>query len=871
MRSEEWQKVGELLEAALELEPGARLKLLDETCAGAPDLRREVESLLACEEKADGFLAAPALAFSADLFDAGGEEDHAGQEVGHYRILREIGRGGMGAVYLARRADDEYRKFVALKIVRRGMDTEDILRRFRNERQILASLDHPNIARLLDGGTTDAGLPYIVMEHVEGAPITDYCDRQRLTTRERLELFRTVCAAVQHAHQNLVVHRDLKPSNILVTAEGEPKLLDFGIAKVLNPELSALSMERTRTELRVLTPDYASPEQLRGEKLTTTSDVYSLGVVLYELLTGHRPYRAAGTSPHELERAIREEEPARPSAAVSRVEVVTSGDRGTQATITPESVSRARDTQPGALRRNLSGDLDNIILMAMRKEPSRRYSSVGQLAEDIRRHLAGLPVVARKDTFRYRAGKFVRRNKAGVAAAAVVLLSLVVGLAAALWQARVAAHERDRARVEAAKAERINAFLQHVLGYSQVNWLSPNPQSSTTFSTIAEALDEASRRAERELADQPEILAAVQFSLGQSYAAQGKTDVAMQHLRASLENRRRVLGPDHPDTAQSMTALGLQLVYQGKYAEAESLSREAVAVYRRARERGEANTKWFAISLSDLGISLISRGDAPAGEAALLEALEVAANFTGEERGGIGVIYGNLAISRGNQGDIDGAVDYLQKSVEEHRRVRSEPRVELAIGVGNLGSFLTIKGEYARAEPLLRESLDIYRKTVGEKHQFTTWSIDYLADNYCEQGDYRRALEEVNRALAIQREVLQEGHIDFARSWTILGKILTRTGQAVRGEDYLRRALTLRAKSLKPSHWRLCETQVALGENLTAQKRYAEAEPLLVESHDNLNASLSGRDPRTQAARRRLVALYEAWQKPDMAAQYAQP
>jgi serine/threonine protein kinase len=497
MKSEEWRKIEKLLDAALELAPAERLEFLDERAAGTPEVLREVRSLLACEEKANNFLAVPALAFSADFFGESGLPEEsishgasAGQIIGHYQIIREIGRGGMGAVYLGRRADDEYRKFVALKIVRRGMDTDDILRRFRNERQILAALDHPNIAHLLDGGTTEAGLPYLVMEHVEGEPITEYCDRHRLTTSERLKLFRTVCAAVQHAHQNLVVHRDIKPSNILVTEKGEPKLLDFGIAKVLNPELSALSMERTRTELRVLTPDYASPEQLRGEKLTTASDVYSLGVVLYELLTGHRPHRSGNKTPYDFERAVNEEEPTKPSTAVSRIESITQGESNPQSTITPESVSRARDTQADKLRRRLAGDLDNIVLMAMRKEPARRYSSIGQLSEDIKRHLEGLPVVARKDTFKYRASKFVRRNRLGVAAALVVLLSLVVGIIVSVWQvgranehARIAAHERDRARVEAAKAARINSFLQNVLGFSQVNRMSPNPQRKT-ISTI---------------------------------------------------------------------------------------------------------------------------------------------------------------------------------------------------------------------------------------------------------------------------------------------------------------------------------------------------------------------------------------------------
>ncbi|MET0622698.1 MAG: tetratricopeptide repeat protein [Pyrinomonadaceae bacterium] len=839
MRTDEWLKVEELFNAALEVAPGERGKFLDEASAGAPELRREVESLLACESRAGGFLDAPALALSADFFDderAG--DERAGQTLGHYRIIREVGRGGMGAVFLAERADGEFAQQVALKVVGRSFADSELRRRFRQERQILASLNHPNIARLLDGGVSADGEPYLAMEYVEGVRVDEYCDASELGTRERLKLFLAVCRGVAYAHQHLVVHRDIKPSNILVTKEGVPKLLDFGIAKLLDPEYEG---EHTRTELRAFTPDYASPEQVGGGQITTASDVYSLGVLLRDLLRGASLSQEAGQAPG----GWRSKTPGRKTDAAG----VPTGDEegGRKAQIRPRMFG--------------SGELDNIVAMARHEDPARRYNSAGQLAEDIERYLDGRPVRARKDSFAYRASKFVRRNVVGVSAAALILLSLVGGIVATVWQARRATAERDRARVEAAKSERINEFLQHVLGFSQVGWLSPNPQK-TNVSTIAEALDEASRRAEQELADQPEILAAVQFTLGQSYFGQGKLDAAGQHLRASLDNRRRVLGPEHPDTVQSMTALAEQFVFQGKYAEAETLSREAVDVYRRLRERGDANARWFAIALNVLGISVSYRGDAPAGEALLLEAVKVGENLTGQDRGMIAVIYGNLGIQRGNQGDVDGAVDYLQKSVEEMRRLPDRPISNIAISLSNLGSFMTIKGEHERAEALLREAQDLNRQTVGEKHLFTIMSVIYLADNYCEQGNFSQALEEINRALALQRETLKEGHIDFARSWNILGKILTRTGQFASGEEHLRRALALRVKALKPGHLAIAGTQGALGECLTAQGRYAEAEPLLNDSHKALEASLGGRDPRTQKALRRLNALSEAWQKP---------
>jgi serine/threonine protein kinase len=444
MTPERWGQLKELFRVAAEHEPQQRAVFLDQACASDSALRADIESLLASHDQAENFIETPAADGASKAIAELSVEQFAGRRIGSYRLIREIGRGGMGTVYLAERADEQYKKLVAIKVVRRGMDSDDIVRHFRNERQILASLENPNIARLLDGGTTEDARPYIVMEYVEGTPATEYCDQHRLTTNARLKLFRTICEAVHYAHQNLVIHRDLKPSNILITESGTPKLLDFGIAKVLNPEPSTGSTERTRTELRALTPDYASPEQMLGEKPTMASDVYSLGIVLYELLTGHRPYRSLNLSTHELARVVYEQEPMKPSAAVNRVEVVTHGDNAPDTTITPESVSRARDTQPGKLRRHLTGDLDNIVLMALRKEPQRRYESVAQLSADIGRYLDGLPVLACKDTVGYRAGKFVKRRRSGIWAASTVLMALLIGIIATYFYFNLARTNREQ-------------------------------------------------------------------------------------------------------------------------------------------------------------------------------------------------------------------------------------------------------------------------------------------------------------------------------------------------------------------------------------------------------------------------------------------
>ena len=424
------------LNAALEIEPANRRKFLDDI--GADGLRSEVESLLDCEPQTDGFLVSSAIAFSNDFFETEESPDVLiNQEIGNYRIIREVGRGGMGAVYLGERTDGKFAQQVAVKLLKRELNTADIRRRFRHERQILAALAHPNIARLLDAGTTDDGLPFLVMEYVEGSPVDEFCDEQMLELNERLEIFRTVCDAVAFAHRNLIVHRDLKPSNILVTKDGIPKLLDFGISKLLTPEFESDSAH-TVTKLGAMTPEYASPEQLRGESVTTATDVYSLGVILYELLTNYRPFYFKKNSVEEIIQAVCSTEPERPSSVVSRpLEEV-------------ESKTTPRKKQPttdnGQRTKSLKGDLDNIILKALKKEPSRRYSSVEQFSEDIRRHLADLPVVARPDTLSYRATKFVSRNRVVVFAGLLIFLTLTGGIIATVWQARRA--EANQARAE---------------------------------------------------------------------------------------------------------------------------------------------------------------------------------------------------------------------------------------------------------------------------------------------------------------------------------------------------------------------------------------------------------------------------------------
>jgi non-specific serine/threonine protein kinase/serine/threonine-protein kinase len=440
-----WNQVRDVVDEVLQLAPEKRSEYLEIACT-KPELRRYVESLILSYEKADGILDRPV---AISTLDFGAEEQSSspsllGQRLGPFEIVEKIGAGGMGVVYRAARVDENFEQQVAIKLLRSGFHSDFTLARFRSERQILAKLQHPNIARLLDGGTTSEGQPYFVMELIEGEPIDQYCDAHKLSILERLHLFRVVCGAVHYAHQNLVIHRDIKPGNILVTAEGVPKLLDFGIAKILDPVAFPREIEATVSWARMLTPEYASPEQVRGDPITTASDVYSLGVLLYRLLTGHPPYCVEGRPAHEVVRTITETEPVKPSLAIERIEASTGAD-GQAITLTPELVSRSRNGQPEFLRRRLSGDLDNIVLKALRKEPDRRYSSVDQFSEDIRRHLEDLPVLARQDTIRYRTGKFVLRHKASVLTAALAVITLIVGILGTSWEAHIARLQRARA------------------------------------------------------------------------------------------------------------------------------------------------------------------------------------------------------------------------------------------------------------------------------------------------------------------------------------------------------------------------------------------------------------------------------------------
>lgn len=563
MHAENWKTIKDVLLEALKLAPSERQDYLQRANITAAT-RAEVESLLRLEAAAEDFMSLSVGEFSKDFLDQYAPPAGAliNQRIGIYQIVSELGCGGMGAVYLATRADGKFEQRVAIKMLKREFNTEKIRRTFNREKEILATLAHPNIATLLDAGTTADGIPYLVMEYVKGEPIDEFCQSQKLSLNARLKLFNKVCDAVAFAHRNLIVHRDLKPSNIMVNEDGEPKLLDFGISKLLDAHADDTS---NVTHLGALTPQYASPEQIKGELVTTATDVYSLGVVLFKILTENFPYHIGNKTNENLLREITEAEPTLPS----------------EAALTPLTLSQ------------LKGDLDNIILKSLCKEPARRYQTVEQLCADIWRFIDGLPVLARPATLSYRASKFYGRNKVSVLAAALILISLCAGIAVAVLQAnaaraqaRIAAEaqrqaelETGRAKVEKQKAERTSRFMESFLNYANPHWYGRGKGRMDV--TVREAIDDAATRIDTELSDEPEVRADLHYTVGEIYRVSGDYEIAHRHFRQSLDLYRQVHGAEHPKVARGMYYLSLGMSRTGAgIEEGESLLRQAIVMMR---------------------------------------------------------------------------------------------------------------------------------------------------------------------------------------------------------------------------------------------------------------------------------------------------
>jgi len=808
-----YQRLQALFEGAVACPPEELKRFVDEQCGGDLELRRELEQLLAAHRQAENFLELPA----GETAPPSGPLLASGQRLGPYRLLRPLGRGGMGSVYLAQREDEAFRKRVAIKLLRGDLPSEQLLRHFRAERQILAALDHPAIARLLDGGTTPDGLPYFVMEYVEGQPIDAYCEQRGLGVEARLRLFIAVCEAVQFAHRNLVVHRDLKPSNILVTAGGEIKLLDFGIAKLLNPELASATLAST-VSLRLMTPSYASPEQVRGEPISTASDVYSLGVLLYELLTGRKPYRLNGTSQIAIERAICEQDPVPPSTVVR----TTREDDGRG-----EPAPRRRGDPARKLERRLAGDLDNIVLKALRKEPERRYGSAEQLAQDVDRHLRGFPVSARPATPLYHWGRFLRRNRWRVAVAAVFAL-VCLGLGAAVigqWQRA----ERQ------ARASR--QTLDFVVGlFTDADPFAVDGQGPEM--TVRQLLERGVDRLD-ELEEQPEIRAELLYTVGSVYHSIGLLDRADPLLLQALALRRELFGAAHPAVADSLDELARLRYSQGRYDEAVALHRRALELRRRSGRPLE-----IAASETGLAVALTAAGDLAGAEAQQRAALQTYDRRPGADPLADAGARHNLARLLEKRGEYGEAESLLRRTLDAYRRQLGNGHPEVARIEIDLGRLLTEAGVYDDAEELLRRGSAALRRALGDDNLYTATGVYELAGLLRHRGDVGEAEPLYRQVLATYRRQRGDDNLYVAPVLINLGRLLVARGAYDDAEPLLRQALASYRRELGPEHPHVATTLHELALLAAARGDLPAAEDLCRQALELRRARLGENHPR---------------------------
>ncbi len=820
-----------------------------------------------------------------------------GERVGPYRVLRMLGEGGMGAVFLAERDDGQFEQRVAIKLVRRGLLSRNVQNRLRIERQILATLDHPNIAKLLDGGTTPDGTPYIVMEYIDGEPIDTYCDRNGLNINERLQLFRTVCSAVHAAHRNLIVHRDLKPSNILVSRNGAPKLLDFGIAKLLDERHLLQTLAVTHADVRLMTPDHASPEQVRGDPITTASDVYVLAILLYELLTGLKPFGKAALRLTDLERSICEEPPVVPSGALVPSTRIAESDL--------MDIAARRGTTLPRLRRELRGDLDNIILVGLRKEPERRYSSVESFSDDIDRYLKRLPVEARADAWTYRLSKFVRRHFIVVGLTTAFVISLIAFSITTYVQARaiererdVAAHQRAVAEMQREHAESISAFMIESFKVSDPSEARGNEIKAR------EILDRGALRVRTELKNQPALQASVMHTIGTVYLALGLPREAESLIEESLTIRRQLFGNRHPSVAESLTDYADVQRYKGDWDQAQRLAEEALSI---ARELTGDDSLESARSILNLGMVHYERGEIDSAERLLRQSLEIYEAHLGEEDRQLTNVLdmlGRTAQARGNvaeaerlltralsierdqsgidhpltiqrqhnlaaflwsKGELDAAEREFRQVVGQYERILGPDHPETIDSISSLAAVLATRERWGEARQLHMKALELNRATRGQRHAAVAYDLTGLALVSLGQSRLPEAERYAREAIGIYRETLDPGHPDTAAALTTLGRILIERKDLTRAEPALEEALTtFAAYGEESAPYAIASS--ALARVWMLQGKLLDAEPKLRHSYTVLYRARGPDNEATRRVRGWVTQLYAELKRPETAA-----
>ena len=937
MAGDEQDKLEKIYSAALRLDSGQRPEFVRQACGEDEALRAEIESLLAHEEHLGSFLERPAIeaVTSNTIYESLG-----GHTIGRYHLLQKIGEGGMGQVWLAEQKDPVRRR-VALKLVKAGMNTREVIARFEAERQALALMDHPAIAKVFDAGATPQGTPYFVMEYVAGVPITAYCDNHQLNTRERLELFMSVCEGAQHAHQKAIIHRDLKPSNILVTevdGRAAPRIIDFGIAKAVAQKLTADTIF-TRQGALVGTPDYMSPEQAHssGEDIDTRTDVYSLGVILYELLAGAPPLELRKIAFEEFLRRLREDEPPKPSAKIS-----------TQDQATSTEVARKRQTEPRALAKQMRGDLDSIALKALEKERSRRYGSPSDLATDIGRYLQNEAVLAVPPSAVYRARKFVHRHRAALFTACAFVLVLIAASAISIRQSL-------RANREAAAAQAVSDFLQNdLLAQASANKQSGPSSKPDPDLKVRTALDRAAARIAGKFDRQPEVEAAIRDTIGQTYMELGLYPEARKQLERALDLHRRALGEAKATTLRTMSRLGVTAYLQGKFPEAEALLGKTLdiqwrvigpqhrdALYSmnnlvnlyasqgkyaqaaaldsqtlemRRRVLGPEHPDTLA-SMSNLALVFYRQGKYSQAEALYSQTLEIQRRVLGPEHPETLKTMHNLALVYHEQGNYAQAEALYSRTIEILGRVLGPTHPDTLICVNDLASFYERQGEYARAEGLYGQNLETMRRVLGPEHPNTIGSMSNLALVYGEQGKYAQAEALFKQTLEMERRVLGSEHPFTLETLSDIAFMYQRQGKYALAETYAAQALagarhqlgsehpdTLKSaadlalayqsqskfaeseplarevfefnRKKQPDDWQRFRAESLFGASLAGEKKYAEAEPLLLEGYRGMaerkNQIAVPYWYHLDRAREWIIQLYQAWGKPEKAKQWRQ-
>lgn len=808
-----WQAVSSCLDRAFDMTDDERGAWLTSLRAENPDLATEVAALLE-EHRAlsrEGFLEDEALRPPA-------QASLAGQKIGAWTLVSPIGQGGMGSVWLARRSDGRFEGQAAVKLLNVSLVGRAGETRFEREGNFLARLTHPNIARLVDAGVSSIGQPYLVLEHIPGAPIDRWCDEHALGVDARLRLFLDVLAAVAHAHANLIVHRDIKPSNVLVATDGQVKLLDFGIAKLLEEEgaegeVTAL----TRDGERALTPAYAAPEQVTGGPITTATDVYALGTLLYVLLAGRHPAEESLGSTAALVKAIVDTQPRRLSDAAVET------------------------------RRLHKGDLDTIVAKALKKGPAQRYASVTDLADEVRRYLHHEPIRARPDTLAYRGTRFVQRNTRGVVSAAAVVL-LLAGLTG-FYTARVAA-ERDRARLEAQKAAKVSEFLAGLF-----TGADPFATQGAKDLTVRSLLDAGAARVQKELAGQPEVKAEMLSVMGRTYQRLGEPDKAQPLLEEALALRRHVLGPLNAEVAESLNDLGVLRREKGDMASAEPLLVEALAIRRKVLGPEHRDV---AATLVELGRLYGDQGSDQRAEPLYREALAIRRKALGDEDHDTATSMNELALLLWHKGDLAGAEGLFRQCLAINRKTLGENHPDVSTSLNNLALVVGDRGDFAAAEALSRQSLAIARKTLGDKHPTVGIKLNNLYWPLLHEGKYDEAAAVLREALQIATAAFGDQHPSVANYKVNLARVELAQKHAAAAEPLLRQALQIRRRTYPEGDWRIAATKSVLGEALTSLGRYDEAQRLLLEAKGILKDGPGPEGREAKSTADRLGALHTA-------------